>query len=165
MIDRISEIRYNETNDKSTGFESRETVNLNVIHSLRPTQKKASLPTPLQQAKLLKKVIERALQDQKALDVVSINLENKSDMAYFMVIASGTSSRHVSSLAEKVAEAVKDAGFGVPAMEGLELGEWALLDNPLVMVHIFKPDTRVHYNLEKMWQAEFASSQETVAVF
>lgn len=77
-----------------------------------------------------------------------------------MVIASGTSARHVSALADHVKSALKDAGIEPVPTEGLEAGEWVLVDAGDIIVHIFRPDMREHYNLEKMWSVAVPSSAE-----
>ena len=99
----------------------------------------------------------QTLEEFKALDVVSIDLRGKSPLNDFMVIATGTSSRHVSTLAEKLVEAVKHTGGVVPRLEGLEHGDWVLLDAGDVIVHVFRPEVREFYNLERMWMGELAA--------
>jgi len=96
-------------------------------------------------------VIERSLEDDKAQDIVTIDLHGKTDIADYMVIATGRSSRHVTSIAENLLKHVKDAGFTHYSIEGAQTGDWVLFDAMDVIVHIFKPDVRTHYNLEKMW--------------
>jgi len=83
--------------------------------------------------------------------VVSINVEGKSDFADRMIIASGTSARHVSSLAEYVVQSLKQSGYDNVPVEGKETAEWVLVDAGNIIVHIFKPEARGYYNLEKMW--------------
>ena len=96
-------------------------------------------------------MIVSSLDASKAEHVLSIDLTGKSDVADRMVIASGTSSRHVSSLSEAVVQALKGAGYEHVPVEGTEGGEWVLVDAGDVIVHLFKSETRQHYNLEKMW--------------
>lgn len=98
------------------------------------------------------KIIQKTLEDNKAEDIVTINLEGKTSLADQMVVASGTSNRHVASLAEKVEQALKKNGCKV-TIEGLEKADWVLIDAFDVIVHIFVPEVRDFYNLEKMWQA------------
>lgn len=100
-------------------------------------------------AEILKIVID-TLDEGKAEDMVVIDLQGKSSIANQMVIASGTSQRHVASLAEKVQEKLKAAGY-VSMSEGEEKADWILIDAFDVIVHIFKPEVRDFYNLEKMW--------------
>ena len=95
-------------------------------------------------------IIKKSLDDGKADDVVVIDLEGKSSIANYMVVASGTSNRHVASLAENLQLKLKENGF--PSMsEGAEKADWVLIDAYDVIVHIFKPEVRAFYSLEKMW--------------
>lgn len=95
-------------------------------------------------------IIKKSLDDGKADDVVVIDLEGKSSIANYMVVASGTSNRHVASLAENLQLKLKKNGF--PSMsEGEEKADWVLIDAYDVIVHIFKPEVRAFYSLEKMW--------------
>ena len=97
-------------------------------------------------------IIEKTLDDNKAEDVVVIELRGKTSIANQMVVASGTSQRHVASLAEKVQENLKAAGFS-STIEGEEKADWVLIDAFDVIVHIFKPEVRTFYSLEKMWSS------------
>jgi ribosome-associated protein len=94
------------------------------------------------------------LDDDQAMEVVSIPLEGKSSVADFMVIASGRSTRQVASMAQKLAEKVKQAGFGPARVEGLPAADWVLIDAGDVVVHLFRPEVRSFYNLERMWSFE-----------
>ncbi len=98
-------------------------------------------------------LIIKALEDAKVVDLVSIDLAGKTTLADYMVIASGTSNRHVGSAAEQVAEALAKAKMGSVRIEGLPQCDWVLLDHPDVIVHLFRPEVRSFYNLEKMWSA------------
>ncbi len=82
---------------------------------------------------------------------MAIDLTQKADFADRMIIASGTSARHVMSLADHVVKVLKDAGYNPIPVEGMEAGEWVLVDAGDVIVHVFRPEARTHYNLEKMW--------------
>ncbi|WP_439154018.1 ribosome silencing factor [Yoonia sp.] len=94
----------------------------------------------------------KSLDDDKAEDVVQINLRGKSEMGDYMVIASGRSSRQVTAIAEKLADRLKQE-FGVIAKtEGKDTGDWVLVDTGDVIVHVFRPEVREFYQLEKMWQ-------------
>lgn len=117
----------------------------------------------LQRSNSLLKTIENSLGDSKALDIVIIELAGKSDIADYMVIASGSSNRHVGAIASKLTVHIKEKGYAATA-EGLPECDWVLVDNPYVIVHIFKPDARKFYNLEKMWQADFAPAEAEAAV-
>jgi len=99
----------------------------------------------------LKKIIMNSLDSNKALDIVSIDLENKSSMADHLIIASGTSSRHMQALSEIVLEKFKSNGVSNCKIEGSESNDWKLIDGIDVVVHIFNPEKRKFYDLEKMW--------------
>ena len=99
----------------------------------------------------LKKIIINTLDSNKALDIVSIDLENKSSMADYLIIASGTSSRHMQALSEIVLEKFKIIGIPNCKIEGNESNDWKLIDGIDVIVHIFNPEKRKFYELEKMW--------------
>ena len=96
-------------------------------------------------------LVLQSLDDDQAQDVVSIPLEGKTSIADYMVIASGRSNRQVAAIAEKLAERVKHGGFGHVRIEGLPAADWALVDAGDVIVHIFRPEVRSFYNLERMW--------------
>ncbi|HYG28843.1 MAG TPA: ribosome silencing factor [Allosphingosinicella sp.] len=99
-------------------------------------------------------LVLRSLDDDKALDVVSIPLGGKSSIADHMVIASGRSSRQVASMAQKLSERIKQ-DMGRPVrVEGLPVADWVLIDADDVIVHIFRPEVRTFYNLERMWAFE-----------
>ena len=99
----------------------------------------------------LKKIIIQTLDINKALDIVSIDLKDKSSMAEYMIIASGTSSRHIQSLSEQVLEKFKDNGIKNSRIEGKESNEWKIVDGIDLIVHIFHPEKRNFYELEKIW--------------
>ena len=99
----------------------------------------------------LKNLILKTLDSNKALDIISIDLKNKSSMADFMIIASGTSSRHIQALSEMVLEKLKTNGVKNSKIEGKESSDWKLVDVIDVIVHLFHPDKRKFYDLEKMW--------------
>ena len=91
------------------------------------------------------------LDDDQAQEIVSIPLAGKSSIADHMVIASGRSTRQVASIAQKLAEKIKQAGHGPVRLEGLPAADWVLLDAGDVIVHLFRPEVRSFYNLERMW--------------
>nr|WP_230080061.1 ribosome silencing factor [Alteripontixanthobacter maritimus] len=91
------------------------------------------------------------LDENQAQDVVSIPLEGKSSIADHMVIASGRSTRQVGAIAQKLAEEVKHAGHGPVRLEGLPAADWVLVDAGDVVIHLFRPEVRSFYNLERMW--------------
>ena len=99
----------------------------------------------------LKRIILNTLDSNKALDIVSIDLANKSSIADYMIIASGTSSRHIQALSEQVLEKFKSSGIKNCNIEGKESNDWKLIDGMDVIVHIFNPEKRKFYELEKMW--------------
>ena len=99
----------------------------------------------------LKEIIIKTLDSNKAHDIVSIDLKDKSSMADYMVIASGTSSRHIQSLSEQVLEKLKDNGVKNSKIEGKDSNEWKLVDGIDIIVHIFHPEKRKFYELEKIW--------------
>ena len=119
----------------------------------RTKQKERDIPTSRQRppvaAKLLDLVIT-SLDDDKAQDIVVIDLAGKSSMADHMVICTGTSQRHIGAMAEHLREQLKSTG-GKVAIEGLPQGDWVLIDGGDVIVHMFRPEVRTFYNLEKMW--------------
>jgi len=99
----------------------------------------------------LKQIVIKTLDINKAQDIVSIDLKDKSSMADYMIIASGTSSRHIQSLSEQVLEKLKDNGIIESKIEGKDSTEWKLVDGIDLIVHIFHPEKRKFYELEKMW--------------
>ena len=99
----------------------------------------------------LKNIILDTLDSNKALDIISIDLKNKSSMADYMIIASGTSSRHIQALSEQVLEKLKANGVKNSKIEGKESSDWKLVDGIDLIVHIFNPEKRKFYELEKIW--------------
>jgi ribosome-associated protein len=102
----------------------------------------------------LHRLVISQLDDDQAQDVVSIPLEGKSSIADHMVIASGRSTRQVASMAQKLAEKIKEAGYGHARVEGLPAADWVLIDAGDVVIHLFRPEVRSFYNLERMWSFE-----------
>ncbi len=96
-------------------------------------------------------LVLQSLDDDQAQEIVSIPLEGKSAIADYMVIASGRSSRQVAAIAEKLAERIKHAGFGHSRIEGLPAADWVLVDAGDIIIHVFRPEVRSFYNLERMW--------------
>ena len=99
----------------------------------------------------LKNEIENILNDNKALEVKSINLKNKTSIADFMIIASGSSSRHIQALSEILLDKLKKKGISDCRLEGRDSNEWKLIDTKDIIVHIFHPKKRKFYDLERMW--------------
>ena len=110
----------------------------------------------------IKFTIEKILDDNKAQNITSIDLKNKSHIADYMVIASGTSSRHLQSLSEIVVTELKKLGLGGCRIEGRDSSDWKLVDAHDVIIHIFHPEKREFYDLEKMWSEEIP--KEKVAI-
>ncbi|MBZ0218053.1 MAG: ribosome silencing factor [Fimbriimonadaceae bacterium] len=108
-------------------------------------------------------VVLQSLDDSKAEEIVAIPLEGKSSIADHMVVASGRSNRHVGATAERLISDLKNAGFGKARVEGIDHCDWVLIDCGDVIVHIFRPEVRTFYNLEKMWLADFSTLTNSVS--
>lgn len=125
---------------------------------LGPAQAAARLAQSLTQPEVggltLHQLVLAQLDDDQAQEIVSIPLEGKSSIADHMVIASGRSTRQVAAMAQKLAEKIKEAGFGHVRVEGLPAADWVLIDAGDVVVHLFRPEVRSFYNLERMWSFE-----------
>jgi ribosome-associated protein len=121
-------------------------------------------PTGLSDESALLSTILASLDDDKAEDIVTIPLAGKSDLADHMVIASGRSSRQVQAIADKLAERVKAATGIVCRTEGGDIGDWVLIDAGDVIVHVFRPEVREFYQLEKMWAPQGAPGTRPRAV-
>ena len=105
----------------------------------------------IKKIELLKNIIKKTLIDNKAKEIEVIDLKNKTSIADFMIIASGSSSRHIQSLSEMVLNKMKENGINNLGIEGKNSSEWKLIDGIDIIVHIFHPEKRKFYNLEKMW--------------
>ena len=99
------------------------------------------------------------LDDAKAEETVAVDITGKSSLADHMIVTSGRSQRHVGAVADQVITALRDNGHGKPRVEGLPHCDWVLVDAGDVILHIFRPEVREFYSLEKMWQADFAADQ------
>lgn len=111
-------------------------------------------PAPLSEApdaEEMLALVKARLEDDKSEDIVSIDLRGKTSIADFMVIASGRSQRHVGAIAEHLIEGLKEAGVKNVRVEGMPACDWVLIDANDVIVHIFQPEVRSFYNIEKMW--------------
>ena len=118
------------------------------------TSIRSAVDGAIEQAEALHDLVLRSLDDDKAVDVVSIPLSGKSNIADYMVIASGRSTRQVAAMAQKLSERIKrDLGRSV-RVEGLPVADWVLIDADDVIVHLFRPEVRTFYNLERMWAFE-----------
>ncbi|MGV6801964.1 MAG: ribosome silencing factor [bacterium] len=123
-----------------------------------PAQKGAS--SGAAPADRLLELVRHQLDDDKAEDIVTISLDGKSEIADAMVIASGRSQTHVGALADKLARQIKEQGFGSAAIEGMPACDWVLIDAGDVIIHLFRPEVRDFYNLEKIWSAETFTSEQ-----
>lgn len=122
------------------------------------------MKTPTMRSEDLVKLAIAALEDIKAQDITTIDVREKTSITDYMVIASGTSSRHVKSLVDNVLEKVKEQGVRPLGSEGLDSGEWALLDLGDIVVHVMLPTARQFYDLERLWQgAEQSRAQHAPA--
>jgi len=110
----------------------------------------------------IKDNIEKILDDNKALNIKSINLKNKSYIADYMIIASGTSSRHLQALSEILVTELKKIGLNNCRIEGKDSNDWKLVDTQDVIVHIFHPEKRDFYDLEKMWSEEIPKEKAMI---
>jgi ribosome-associated protein len=117
----------------------------------RPAAPEKGGLTPEERAKATLKVILEQLDGDKAEDVVTIDLCGKTDIADAMVVASGRSARHVGAMADKIVKTLKEHGLGRPRMEGAPACDWVLIDAEDVIVHLFRPEVRQFYNLERIW--------------
>jgi ribosome-associated protein len=107
---------------------------------------------------LLQKILD-SLDDAKAENVVAIGLSGKTTLADVMTVASGRSNTHVGAIAERVIKACKEAGVAAPRVEGMPHNDWVLVDAGDVIVHVFRPEVRLFYNLEKMWSGDRPSDR------
>ena len=103
----------------------------------------------------------QALEDAKAQDITTIDLEGKSSIGDYMVVASGRSHRHVGAIADQLARVLKEQGHGRARIEGQDNCDWVLIDAGNIIVHVFRPEVREFYNIEKMWLAERPEDQST----
>ncbi len=108
-------------------------------------------------------LVQASLDDNKAEDVVVIELAGRSTIADFMVVATGRSSRQVGTMAEHLREKLKAAGVKGISVEGAARGDWVLIDGGDIIVHLFRPEVRAFYALEKMWGEEFLATRESAA--
>ncbi|WP_368484247.1 ribosome silencing factor [Thalassospira lucentensis] len=108
-------------------------------------------------------LVKSTLEEDKAEDLVTIELTDKTSMADYMLIATGSSSRRVAAMAEHIVEALKEAGQGRAAAEGKEQGDWVLVDTGDVIVHLFRSEVRAFYNIEEMWGVENPALKQQAA--
>ena len=124
--------------------------------------KNASPTAPLladsDDAKALSDFVQSILDENSAQDVIEIDVQGKSSVADYMLVASGRSNRHVSALADYVVRGLKEQGFKSLGIEGKESGDWILIDVGDVILHVFRPEVRLFYNLEKIWSVPLPQS-------
>ncbi|MBW8638615.1 ribosome silencing factor [Hoeflea sp. WL0058] len=99
------------------------------------------------------KLVLASLEESKSEDVVSIDITGKSALGDYMVVASGRSSRHVTAICDHLLRDMKSAGYGNLRVEGLSTGDWVLIDTGDIIIHVFRPEIREFYNIEKLWMA------------
>ncbi|MBS0534831.1 MAG: ribosome silencing factor [Proteobacteria bacterium] len=125
--------------------------------SVKPSAKPVHAPKPAAKAKPPEskwlKLIRHSLEDMKAEDTVVIDLSDKSSIGDTMVVTTGRSNVHLASIADRIVKDLKAAGMSGIAVEGLRQGDWVVIDTGSVLVHIFRPEVRAFYNIEKMWSA------------
>ena len=123
---------------------------------MAPQAQEATIPASTDESRQasLENLIMSRLDDDKAEDIVLIDLKGKSPMADSIIVASGRSHRHVGALADHVLRALKDAGFGRARVEGLPHCDWVLIDAGDLVVHLFRPEVRTFYNIEKIWSVD-----------
>ena len=110
----------------------------------------------------IRKLIEKTLNKNKANNIITIDLKKKSYIADYMIIASGTSSRHLQSLSENIVIELKKFGLNNCRIEGYESSEWKLVDAIDIIVHLFHPEKRIFYDIEKMWSEELPKEKALI---
>jgi ribosome-associated protein len=128
-----------------------------------PRAKKAAVKAAMMSDDMLK-IVASSLDDDKAEDIVSIDLRGKSSIADYMVIATGRSSRQLVAMAQHLDEKLNKLGVKNVAVEGKTQGDWVLLDGGDIVVHLFRPEVRDFYNLEKMWAADMPEPERVTAI-
>ena len=116
----------------------------------------------LKEISYLKKEIEQILKDNKAKEIISVDLKNKTSLADFMIVASGNSSRHIQALAEILLEELKKKGITNCRLEGYNSNNWKLIDAIDIIIHIFHPEKRKFYDLESMWSELIPKERLTI---
>ena len=112
---------------------------------------------------MLKSIVEQSLDADKAEDITEIDLAGKTTIADYMVVATGRSTRHVASIADRLTQKLKQAGAPYVRVEGLSSADWVILDCGDIVVHLFRPEARGLYNIEKMWSVEPVAMPTLVA--
>ena len=116
----------------------------------------------LKEIKEIKDEIEKLLNDNKAVNIQSVNLKDKTTIADFMIIASGNSSRHIQALSEILVDELKKKGINNCHLEGRNSNDWKLIDAIDIIIHVFHPEKRKYYNLEKMWSVLIPKERLTI---
>jgi ribosome-associated protein len=129
-----------------------------------PIKGAAASQDPASRIQALEEMILARLDDDKAQDVIFIDLKGKSAVADGLVVASGRSHRHVGAMADHLLRALKDQGYGKARVEGLPNCDWVLIDTGDVIVHLFRPEVRTFYNIEKIWSVDAGHRTDTRAV-
>jgi ribosome-associated protein len=129
----------------------------------KPSVKLSSSANDLSPEPMLLARIQSSLDDDKAEDIVTIDLTGRSSLTDAIVVATGRSARHVTALAENLARRLKDWGYGAARMEGLSQGDWVLIDAGDVVAHIFRAEVRAYYDLEGMWSVDEVSHRRRSA--
>lgn len=140
------------------------------MESLLSTQRVVSTPSPSKSsaksqkaAKALSDFLQHVLDENSAQDVIEIDIRGKSSVADYMLVASGRSNRHVSALSDYVLRALKEEGYKDIGVEGQEGCDWVLVDVGDVILHIFRPEVRVFYNIEKIWSVPLPDGLQNIA--
>jgi ribosome-associated protein len=133
------------------------------VGAIPRTRKAVTKPAADKTPDLLK-IVETSLDDDKAEDIVAIDLRGKSTIADYMVIATGRNSRQLAAMATHLDQKLTKAGVKKISVEGQAQGDWVLLDGGDVVVHLFRPEVRTFYALEKMWGAEMPSPERLTAI-
>lgn len=129
------------------------------MHAKKKRAPKVGTPKKNTSVKKLLTSVIGSLEDDKAIEIHTIDLKNKSSIADFMVVASGRSSRQVAAIAAHLVQRLKEKKLVVPRIEGLPQADWVLIDAGDVIVHVFRPEVRDYYGLEKMWSVDLNSDE------
>jgi ribosome-associated protein len=135
---------------------------MEIILTQKTLANDTSAATDTSIAKSLSDHILSVLDENSAQDTININIHGKSSVADYMIVTSGRSSRHVGALADYVLRSLKDLGHKNLGVEGLDASDWVLIDVGDVIVHIFRPEVRVFYNLEKIWSVPLPESLQSM---
>ena len=127
---------------------------------MTPKKTKSVKVKKLPASEELKELVINSLENEKAEDIIEIDLRGRTEIADYMIICSGRSSRQVTALADKISDIIKNQFGHISKIEGKSLGDWVLLDAGDVIVHIFRPEVRDFYQLEKMWSTDENSTSD-----